>query len=158
MTVTGVDPRVRSCPSFVSALYPPEVLDTLLPHADFIILTVPETPQTRRMIDARRLSLMKPSAVLINVGRGVCVVLKALIDALQTKKIGGAGLDVFEEEPLACDSPLWTMTNVLITPHVGADDDSPHVPERRTHLLVENCKRFARGETLINVVDKSNWF
>jgi phosphoglycerate dehydrogenase-like enzyme len=158
MTVTGVDPRVTSPPPFVTAVHAPAALDSLLPLADFVILITPETPQTIRMIDARRLNLMKPSSFLINVGRGKCVVMKDLVEALTTRKIAGAGLDVFEEEPLPPDNPLWSMANVVMTPHVGAKPDTYHVPERRTRILVENCERFELGKPLINVVNKSERF
>jgi phosphoglycerate dehydrogenase-like enzyme len=158
MTVIGIDPRIKDRPASVAELHPPEALDDVLPKADFVILAAPETPQTRRMIDARRLSLMKPSAFLVNVGRGACVVLDDLVAALTAKTISGAGLDVFDHEPLPPASPLWNMSNVVITPHIAARTVSPHMEERRTRLLVENCKRFANGEPLINVVDKSNWF
>ena len=158
MTVIGVDPKVKDLPPSVAEVHPPEALDEVIPRADFVILAAPETPQTRRMIDARRLSLMKPSAFLINVGRGACVVLDDLVAALVAKKISGAGLDVFEKEPLPSDSPLWKMSNVVITPHIAARSVSPHMEERRTQVLVENCRRFANGEPLMNVVDKHNWF
>jgi phosphoglycerate dehydrogenase-like enzyme len=158
MTVTGIDPRVKSLPPFVTAVHPPETLDEVLPHADFLILVTPETPETIRMIDAKRLNLMKRSAFLVNVGRGKCVVMEDLIKTLMTKKIAGAALDVFEEEPLPADNPLWSMSNVLITPHMAAKPESYHVPERRTRILVENCERFELGKPLINVVDKSQRF
>ena len=158
MTATGIDPRVKNPPPFVAALHPPEALDGLLPLADFLILVTPETPETVRMIDAKRLNLMTPSSFLVNVGRGKCVVMEDLVEALMTKKIAGAALDVFEQEPLPPDNPLWSMSNVLITPHMAAKPDSYHVPERRTRIIVENCKRFEAGEPLINVVDKSERF
>ena len=158
MTVTGIDPRVKSPPPFVTAVHPPEALDGLLPQADFLILITPETPETIRMIDAKRLNLMKPSSFLVNVGRGKCVVQEDLVEALMTKKIAGAALDVFEEEPLPSDNPLWSMANVLITPHMAAKPESYHVPERRTRIFVENCERFELGKPLINVVDKTQRF
>jgi phosphoglycerate dehydrogenase-like enzyme len=158
MTVIGVDPRVKSPPPFVTTVHPPEALDGLLPQTDFLILITPENPESIRMIDARRLKLMKPGSFLVNVGRGKCVVTEDLIEALRTKKIAGAALDVFEQEPLPPDNPLWSMPNVLITPHMAAKPQSYHVPERRTQILVENCERFELGKPLINVVDKSQRF
>jgi len=158
MTITGIDPRVKSPPPFVTAVHPPEALDDFLPQADFLILITPETPETIHMIDARRLNLMKPGSFLVNVGRGRCVVTEDLIEALTAKKIAGAALDVFEQEPLPADNPLWSMPNVLITPHIAAKPESYHVPERRTQILVENCERFELGKPLINVVDKSQRF
>ena len=158
MSVTGVDPLVRTPPPFVTAVHPPDALDGLLPRADFLILITPETPETVRMMDARRLNLMKPSSFLVNIGRGKCVVEADLIEALKTKKIAGAALDVFEQEPLPLDSLLWSMPNVLITPHMAANTESYHVPERRTRILIENCQRFELGRPLVNVVDKSKRF
>jgi len=158
MKVIGVDPRVAVKPAHFDALYSTDSLEATLPTADFVIITTPETPQTRRMINSKRLNLMKETSYLINVGRGACVVLDDLEEALEAKKIAGAGLDVFEEEPLPSNSPLWSNHDVMITPHVAADQDSLHVPERRTRILLENCKRFSRGEELLNVMDKKNWF
>ena len=158
MKVVGIDPRVTEKPAYFDALFSPESLETMLPDADFVIITTPETPQTRKMINSKRLDLMKETSFLINVGRGTCVVLDDLIEALEAKKIAGAGLDVFEEEPLPPNSPLWSNPNVMITPHIAADQDSFHVPERRTRILLENCKRFSRGEELLNVMDKINRF
>jgi phosphoglycerate dehydrogenase-like enzyme len=158
MKVLGMDPRVTEKPEFFDSLYSPDSLETVLPTADFVIITTPETPQTRGMINSKRLNLMKDTSYLINMGRGACVVLKDLEKALDAKKIEGAGLDVFEEEPLPRTSPLWSNPNVIITPHIAADQDSLHVPERRTKILLENCKRFSRDEELLNVMDKKNRF
>ena len=94
---------------------------------------------------------MKPSSFLVNVGRGKCVVQEDLVEALMTKKIVGAALDVFEEEPLPSDNPLWSMANVLITPHMAAKPDSYHVPERRTR----NLSRIAKD--LNSVSHSSTW-
>ena len=158
MKVIGVDPRVTEKPMYFDALYSTDSLESMLPAADVVIITTPETPQTRRMINSKRLNLMKETCYLINVGRGACIVLDDLEKALERKKIAGAGLDVFEEEPLPPTSPLWSNPDVMITPHVAANQDSLHVPERRTRVLLENCKRFSRGEELLNVMDKKNWF
>lgn len=158
MKVIGVDPLVKTAPFGVKTVYPPSALDTVLPEADFVILITPETPETVRMIDARRLGLVKRSAFLVNVGRGRCVVMQDLVRALQTGKIAGAALDVFEDEPLPSENPLWSMRNVLITPHMAAKPNSLRVPERRTQILIENCSRFATGRPLINVVDKAKGF
>jgi phosphoglycerate dehydrogenase-like enzyme len=158
MKVVGVDPKVKTNPPSVASVHPPAELDALLPDADFVVLITPETPETIGMIDARSLGRMKPSGFLINVGRGRCVVTDDLVKALDDKKIAGAGLDVFELEPLPSTSPLWSMPNVIITPHMGAQPHSYRVPQRRTEILVENCRRFDRGEPLINVVDKEKRF
>jgi phosphoglycerate dehydrogenase-like enzyme len=156
MTILGVDARRAEAPPGVKELRRPAELHTLLPLADFVIMTVPETPQTRGMMAARQFQLMKPTAYLINIGRGGCVVLDDLVEALRTRQIAGAGLDVFQIEPLPAEHPLWTMPGVLLTPHVAGT--GPYLQERRTELLLENCRRFNAGQPLLNVVDKANWF
>ncbi len=156
MTVTGVDPRVTDPPPGVSGLYTPERLEEALPAADFVIVTVPETPRTQKWFTLDKFKKMKKSAFFINIGRGKTVVLKDLVQALEEGEIQGAGLDVYETEPLPPDHPLWDMPNVMMTPHVGAV--GPHIDKRRTDLFVENCVRFNAGEELLNVVDKKNWF
>jgi phosphoglycerate dehydrogenase-like enzyme len=99
---------------------------------------------------------MKSSAYFINIGRGAIVDLADLTAALQEGEIAGAGLDVFETEPLPAEHPLWAMENVIITPHVAGH--SPRVSERHLNVLLENIRRFARGEPLLNVVNKQLWF
>ena len=157
MRVVGVDPKTPEPPPGMAYLHRPEALDGLLGSADFVILTAPETPQTRGMINARRFRLMKPTAYIINIGRGVCVVLDDLVAALQSQTIAGAGLDVFQVEPLPPDHPLWTMPGVLITPHMAISSGA-QLYERRVKVLLENCRRFARGEPLVSVVDKASWY
>jgi phosphoglycerate dehydrogenase-like enzyme len=105
---------------------------------------------------AREFRLMRSSAYLINIGRGGCVVLDDLVEALRQGEIAGAGLDVFQTEPLPPQHPLWTMPGVLLTPHVAGV--GPYLQERRTELLLDNCRRFNEGLPLRNVVDKTRWF
>jgi phosphoglycerate dehydrogenase-like enzyme len=128
-----------------------DALDRILADSDFIVLSLPSTPATRGMIGQRELALTKRDAVLINVARGDVVDERALIDALHARRLRGAGLDVFREEPLSVDSPLWTLDNVLITPHVSAT--SPRFWQRETELLVDNLRSYLAGEPLRNVVD-----
>jgi phosphoglycerate dehydrogenase-like enzyme len=154
--VLGFDPRRIDLPEGVAALYPPGELDSHLPTADFVIITAPETPETQRLFHRERFRRMKPGAYLINIGRGAIVVLDDLVEALRAGDLAGAALDVFEKEPLPAGHPLWSMPGVLITPHVGGE--GPHLPERRTEVLLDNCRRFAAGLPLRNVVDKANWF
>jgi phosphoglycerate dehydrogenase-like enzyme len=99
---------------------------------------------------------MKPSAYLINIGRGAIVNLDDLVAALEAQEIAGAGLDVFEIEPLPSNHPLWKFPNVILTPHVAGQ--SPRIAERHLNLLLDNVRRFVRGEPLVNVVDKRRWF
>ena len=156
MHVIGVDPRVESPPPGVAELVGPERLDEVLGRADFAIVTVPETPETRHMFNSDRFGKMNPNGYLINIGRGATVVLDDLVAALETGEIAGAGLDVFEIEPLPSDHPLWSMPNVIITPHCAGI--GPYLDDRRTDLFIENCVRFNEGLELKNVVDKANWF
>ena len=153
--VVGIDPRPEhDCPAEIHA---PEELDDLLPGADFVITTVPHTPETEFMWNAERFRLMKRAAYFINIGRGMTCKLDDLTAALATGEIAGAGLDVFEVEPLPAEHPLWKQDNVLITPHIAVAD-ADDIPERRYELLADNARRFLAGEPLRNVVDKAKWY
>ena len=156
VSVLGVDPRRASPPPGLKSMHLPSELDELLPGADFVISTVPETPATQRLFTRDRLRRMKPSAFLINISRGAVVVLDDLAAAISAGEIAGAGLDVFEQEPLPADHPLWDLPGVLITPHMGGE--GPYLQERRTEILLENCRRFETGRPLRNLVDKAQWF
>jgi phosphoglycerate dehydrogenase-like enzyme len=129
------------------AVYGNDKLHELLPSADIVALTCPLTPQTTNLIDAKALSLMKPSAHLVNVARGRVVDEDALIRALQEKRIAAAGLDVTREEPLPAASPLWEMTNVLITPHTAGE--TQRYEDGVIDLLLENLNRLWRGEATL---------
>ena len=156
MTVLAVDPRVPAPTPGVAELHRPDALDSVLPRGDFVIVTVPQTPATQGMFDAAKFELMKETAFFINIGRGATVVLDDLTVALREGRIGGAGLDVYQIEPLSEDHALWRLPNVLLTPHVAGD--GPYLDQRRTELFIDNCKRFDAGEPLRNVVDKAQWF
>jgi phosphoglycerate dehydrogenase-like enzyme len=156
MTVIGVDARRTDSPQGVDELHGAGELDALLPRADFVIMTIPHTPATEGLMDRARLKRMKRTAFLINIGRGMTVRLDDLVAALHADEIAGAGLDVFEVEPLPADHALWTAPNVLLTPHTAGY--GPYLDERRADILIDNCRRFARGEPLRNVVDKASWF
>ena len=136
----------------VDAMYAPELLHERLPHADFVVLTVPLSSDTRGMIGAAELGLMKPDAYLFNIGRGGTVDEAALAQALEEQRIAGAGLDVFAEEPLPPDSPLWAMENVIITAHYAGS--TPRYNERAMAIFLDNLRRYRAGEPLRNVVDK----
>jgi phosphoglycerate dehydrogenase-like enzyme len=156
MRVLGIDPRVKEPPAGVAELDTPDRLDERLGEADFVILTTPETPDTLGMFNARRFARMKRGAYFINIARGRCVVTQDLTAAVQSGQLAGAGLDVADPEPLPSDSPLWAMPNVLITPHV-AILGTPY-RQKWEAILLENCRRFAAGRPLLNVVDKEKWF
>ena len=129
-----------------------ESLSALLPGADLLILTVPGTDETKHLVGAEQLDLLPDHAVLINVSRGFVIDEDALVDVLRSGGLRGAGLDVFAQEPLPGDSPLWDMDNVLITPHVSAVGRG--FWERQVRLLERNIDRYKSGGPLLNVVDK----
>lgn len=156
MDVIGIEPRREYDLPFVE-FHTPDEIDSQLPRADFVITTVPHTPETEGMFDARRFALMKPSAYFINIGRGMVCKIDDLADAIEGGTIAGAGLDVFEQEPLPSDHKLWGLPNVLMTPHVAVKD-AGNVDERRYEILIGNARRFLAGEELQNVVDKSKWY
>lgn len=128
-----------------------EGLEMVLKESDYLVLTVPLTPETKGMIGAKQLELMKPTAILINVARGEVVNQGDLIAALQQGVIAGAGLDVFETEPLESKSPLWQLDNCIITPHCAAL--SPQYMTRATDLFCRNLDAYLRGEPLPTQVD-----
>ena len=156
MHVTGVDARRRDAPPGVRKLDGPDALDALLPLADFVVLTVPHTPATEGFMHRARFQRMKRSAFFINIGRGRTTRLDDLVAALRAGEIAGAGLDVFEEEPLPAAHPLWTMPGVLITPHTAGH--GPYLDERRFEIMADNCRAFGAGLPLRNQVDKASWF
>jgi len=156
LTVIGVDPRTSEPTQGVSEVHQPQDLSEVLPRADFVIVTVPETPETQAMFAAEQFRQMKSSAFFINIGRGATVVLDDLAEALREGQLAGAGLDVFQTEPLPADHLLWSLPGVVITPHVAGR--GPYLEDRRTELFIENCQRFNEGRPLKNVVDKAHWF
>ena len=156
MEVIAVDPAQAQGPPGVAAVWRPDRLPDLLAQSDFVVIAAPHTPQTAKMFRREQFRQMKRTAYLINIGRGAIVDLADLTAALQSREIAGAGLDVFEIEPLPSDHPLWRMENVIITPHVAGH--SPRVPERHLAVLLDNVGRFVRGEPLRNVVNKALWF
>ena len=142
MTVLGTDARRTMAPAGVAELHRPEALDELLPRADFVILTVPHTPATEGFFDRARFQRMKPTAFFINIGRGMTTKLDDLVTALKAGEIAGAALDVYEQEPLPRDHRLWTLPNVLLTPHMAGH--GPYLDDRRYEIMVDNCRAFAR--------------
>jgi phosphoglycerate dehydrogenase-like enzyme len=138
------------------AVYGPEQIEEVLPQADYVLLCTPVTPATTAIINAARLKKMKPDAYLMNVARGPLIDEPALVEALRDRRIAGAGLDVFVEEPLPADSPFWSFDNILITPHTAAVTE--RLWERHYDLIVENLRRFVAGTPLLNEVDKKRGY
>jgi phosphoglycerate dehydrogenase-like enzyme len=156
MRVLAVDPVQTHAPEGVAELWQPERLPDLLGQSDFVVVAAPHTPQTFRMFRRPQFQQMKRSAYFINIGRGAVVDLADLTAALQGGEIAGAGLDVYEIEPLPPEHPLWKLENVILTPHVAGY--SPRIAERHLALLLDNVRRFVKGEPLQNVVNKALWF
>jgi phosphoglycerate dehydrogenase-like enzyme len=142
----------RPKPDFVDHVAPPERLLHLLPSADVVVLAAPQTKETRGLIGPRELEAMRSDAILVNVSRGGLVDEAALAEALANGTVGAAALDVFEQEPLPKDSPLWSMDNVLITPHTAGF--RPDHWDAVIELFTENLRRFDSGQELLNVVNK----
>jgi phosphoglycerate dehydrogenase-like enzyme len=143
MHVTGVGRRQESIEP---------TIDDVIPRSDYVVLSTPLTPATYRLFSRERIARMKPSAALINVGRGKTVDEEALVAALESRSIRGAALDVFEQEPLPPEHPLWRLDNVLLSPHTADHTSDSHA--RAMQFFLENLRRFRAGEPLQNVVDK----
>lgn len=156
MRVIAIDPRRTERPPEVEELWTPERLPDLLTQSDFVAVCTPQTPETTALFDEEQFRQMKNSAYFINIGRGKVVKLDALANAIRQNEIAGAALDVFEQEPLPPDSPLWDFKNVIITPHVAAKSNPTRA--RRIQVVADNMRRFAQGEPLRNIVDKAHWF
>lgn len=150
MRILGVKRSPGAAPG-VDRVYTTDQLDEVLPLADHLAITLPLTQETRGLIDRRRLSLLPQGAYIYNIGRGAVIDEEALLDALQSGHLGGAGLDVFTEEPLREGHPFWSMENVLITPHMGANTPWDH--DVAAEIFMENLRRFVAGEPLRNRVD-----
>jgi phosphoglycerate dehydrogenase-like enzyme len=151
MRVVATRASGREGPEFVSYVGLPEELAKLAAGADFVVNTTPLTPATTGMFDAKFFAAVKPGAFFVNVGRGKSVVQDELIAALRNGRLGGAGLDVTDPEPLPADSPLWQMQNVILTPHVSAQSDVDD--GLRMAIAAENLRRYVAGERMLSVVD-----
>ncbi len=149
--VLGVKRQPGQCPPYLAQLYSPEGLDEVLAQADYLVLALPATEQSKGIMSEERLRMMKPSAFLVNIGRGALVDQDALIKALSEHWIAGAGLDVTTPEPLPPESPLWKMPNVLITSH--SSGSSPTNGERIFKIFADNLERYLQSRPLLNVVD-----
>lgn len=140
-------------PAF-EAIYAAGELDGLLPETDALVLCLPGTPDTRRMIGRERLSLLPRESVLINVGRGPAVDTAALIQALTEGGLSGAALDVTDPEPPEADSPLWTLPNLILTPHCSGGMGLQHTCDRVVEMFLEDLPRYAAGQPLLHGVDR----
>jgi len=150
LRVIGVRRSPRRDGDVVDEIVHPSRLDDLLPTADWVMLCCPLTPETRGLMDARRFALMRRGACLVNVARGPVVVEADLVAALRSGHLGGAYLDVFEQEPLPGSSPLWDLPNVICTPHNSSASDGNE--RRAADIFLGNVERWLRGEPLVNEV------
>lgn len=136
--------------------YTADQLHDLLKECDVVVIAVPLTPQTRNLFDAKAFHAMKQSAFLVNIARGDVCDEGALIEALQSKRIAGAALDVFKQEPLPAESPFWEMPNVIVSPHVTGL--TPHYQDRAMLIFETNIRRYLAGEPLYNLIDKNKGY
>jgi phosphoglycerate dehydrogenase-like enzyme len=150
LRVHGLRRGLMALPGF-DAMFSSDQLGTALADADHVVITVPATPRTRRLFDAAAFAAMKPGAMIYNVGRGGVIDTEALIAALDSGHLAGAGLDVTDPEPLPATSPLWEMPNVLITAHTSGA--TPRYWERQLALIRDNIRRIRGGEAPRNLVD-----
>jgi len=151
---TRRNPQKSAGDSILDRIFPPEQLSDMLSEVDVVLAAAPLTPETEHMISDREFDVMKRSAIIMNVGRGPVIDEAALIRALQTGRIAGAALDVFEEEPLRADHPFWDMENVLISPHCTDRTRDPDWLDVSAQFFVQNFQRYIDGQDLENVVDK----
>lgn len=148
--------RTMTTELFVDKLYTPDTLHELLAAADFVVIALPLLEETKHLFTIKEFAAMKPSAYFINIARGAVVKEDDLAAALEQGLIKGAGLDVFEQEPLPNTSPLWDMPNVIITPHLAAI--SPHYLDRAIKLFADNLSRYIQHKEMLNVIDKEKGY
>ncbi len=142
--------------SSVDEMLPPSELNYVLSESDYVVVALPLTPETQGLIGEEELRAMKGSAVIVNIGRGAIIDEQALVRALREGWIGGAALDVFQQEPLSAESELWGLENVLLTPHISGG--TPRYMERAVELFCDNLRRYLAGEPLRNVVDSARGY
>jgi phosphoglycerate dehydrogenase-like enzyme len=141
---------------YVDRLLPSKQMPSLLEESDFVVISVPHTPETHHLIGEKELGMMKPAAYIINIARGGIIDEEALIRALDEKRIAGAGLDVTEREPLPADSRLWDFDNVILSPHVSGGQEN--YVARATELFCDNLRRYLAGKKLRNVIDRKRGY
>ena len=157
MKVIGVDPKFQTLDNFDEVIKPHKMIDSLS-NIDFLVTTVMHTPETGNLFKLDLFKKMKPSSVFINVGRGKTTNLNDLVYSLENNIISGAGLDVFDEEPLPKSHKLWSMPGVIITPHVALLDANEMITNRRYEIVKKNISLLNQGKELHNIVDKEKWY
>jgi phosphoglycerate dehydrogenase-like enzyme len=152
MHVIGVDPEDKPIVAYIDRIVKPDQLDEVVPLADVVFISAPDTPKSHKMFGANEFELMKKNSYFVAVSRGGVYDMPGLVKALDSKKLAGAGVDVTDPEPLPKGHPLWQFNNVMITPHIAGRSD--HDSERMNGTIKDNLRRFAEGMPMINVVDK----
>lgn len=156
LTVIAVDVQAAVPPDGVDRVVKPDAMLDALAESDIVVVALPHTPATEGVVNAECFEHMKESAIIVNIARGPIINQPDLIEALQQGKIAGAGLDVFEKEPLPEDNPLWDMPNVSFTPHIASQCDEGN--HNIKQIFIDNLRRFANGEPLMNVIDKEKGY
>jgi phosphoglycerate dehydrogenase-like enzyme len=156
MNVIGVDPEDKPFVPYVSRYVKPDQLDEVVPEADVVFISAPDTAKSHKMMGMREFDLMKKNSFFICVSRGGLYDMNGLVKALDSKKLMGAGVDVTDPEPLPKGHPLWKFDNVMITPHIAGRSDKDNA--RMIGTIKENIRRFGSGLPLINVVDKQKGY
>jgi D-3-phosphoglycerate dehydrogenase len=156
MRVIAVDPHLTARPNNIAELWRMDRLDDLLRQSDVVLVSCPYTRETHYLINAARLAIMKPTAILVNIARGGIIDEAALVDALLAGKLAGAGLDVCETEPLPASSPLWDAPNLLLTPHCAGM--SHHRMRKLVEFFCQNLLRYQAGQPLLNIVDQAKGY
>ena len=156
MNVIGVDPEDKPFLPFIKRVVKPDQLDSVLPEADVVFISVPDTPKSHKMMGSKEFELMKQKSYFIAVSRGGIYEMNGLVKALDEKRLAGAGVDVTDPEPLPKEHPLWKFDNVVITPHIAGRSDQDR--GRMVGTIKENVQRFVEGKPLLNVVDKQKGY
>jgi phosphoglycerate dehydrogenase-like enzyme len=156
MNVIGVDPEDKPFLPFIKRMVKPDQLDEVLPEADVVFISAPDTPKSHKMMGAKEFELMKKNSYFIAVSRGGIYEMNGLVKAMDEKRLAGAGVDVTDPEPLPKGHPLWKFPNAIITPHIAGRSDADSA--RMVGTIKENIMRFVAGRPLINVVDKQKGY
>jgi len=156
MTVVGVDPDDKPFTPFLARVVKPDQLDEVIPAADVVFISAPDTPMSHKMMKSRHFEMMKPHSYFVAVSRGGLYEMEGLVKALDSKRLDGAGVDVTDPEPLPKGHALWKFDNVIITPHVAGRSDQDNA--RMVGTIKDNIRRFLEGKPLVNVVDKQKGY
>ena len=151
--IIGVNRSGRNPEELFDEIVSGDRLESILPEADIVILCMPDTAETRNMLSEKRIGMLKQGAYIVNVGRGSAIDQKALIKALNEGRIAGAGLDVFETEPVPQDDPVWNTKNLIMTPHISGNMSLGYTVERIVDLFCDNLENYCLGKQMTNVVD-----